>query len=249
MRAIRLDANLTSYIDVLQLQQRVARLVRQLGQPGALLPCEHEPTYVLGRSGSCKHIRAGSAASLAEDTGAKVHTGDRGGEITFHGPGQAVVYPIVDLKHVRIGPRAFVHALEDAMVHVCAKHGVHASARDEAQPGAWVHDQVGSNDRKIGAVGVRVKEGMTSHGLAFNVAPDLRYFDHIVPCGIDDRGVTSLANEQPQHEPVPAVQTIASQMMHSLLPFLGLSDAAVEHVDVQNTHQLDDATLLTLLSQ
>ena len=121
--------------------------------------------------------------------GFEIHPTDRGGDVTYHGPGQLVAYPVLDLSD-RPDVRKYVAALEEAMIRTCADHGVEAG-RHEEHRGAWV------GHKKIGAVGVHLARWITSHGLAFNVAPDLRHFQVIVPCGIADPrlGVTSLAQE------------------------------------------------------
>ena len=113
---------------------------------------------------------------------------DRGGDITYHGPGQIVAYPIVELKDP-LDLRRYVRILEAAIIDAAASFGV-AAARLEGHPGIWV-----DGERKLAAVGVRVKRGVTTHGLALNVNTDLRWFDEMIPCGIPDKGVTSLAGE------------------------------------------------------
>jgi len=151
-----------------------------------LLLLEHPPTYTLGKRARPEHVLVPPASVGAE----LVHT-DRGGDVTYHGPGQLVGYPILDLAATPGGARdvvAYVRALEDVLIEVCASFGV-AAHRDPAYTGVWV------GDRKIAAIGVRVARGRTMHGFALGVDVDLGMFDHIVPCGIHDRGVTSLAAE------------------------------------------------------
>jgi lipoyl(octanoyl) transferase len=155
--------------------------------PDLLLLLQHPPVITLGvRSGSRSHITA-SDAQLA-GLGIEVHETGRGGDVTYHGPGQIVGYPIIDLRPDRCDVHRYVRDLEEVMIRACADYGVTAG-RIEGLSGAWV----GSG--KIGAVGVRISRWITSHGFAFNVSTSLRDFRLIVPCGIADRGVTSLEKE------------------------------------------------------
>lgn len=121
--------------------------------------------------------------------GAEVQVVPRGGETTYHGPGQLVAYPLLALRGRGLGARAYVEALEDAMVAVAGAYGVAARGRVPGRTGVWV------GERKLGAVGVRISHGTTSHGLALNVDTDLAAFDPIVPCGAPDKAATSLAAE------------------------------------------------------
>ncbi|HET9728473.1 MAG TPA: lipoyl synthase [Acidimicrobiia bacterium] len=149
-----------------------------------LLLLEHPHVYTLGSSAHLEHVLCDPAS-----VGAELVAADRGGDVTYHGPGQLVGYPIVSLHEWRAGQRdvvAYVRALEDVLIAVCADFGV-AAGRSPGYTGVWVGDE------KIAAIGVRVSKGRTRHGFALNVAPDLSMFEHIVPCGIRDRGVTSLA--------------------------------------------------------
>jgi lipoate-protein ligase B len=162
---------------------------------------QHHPVYTLGRRGLETHLRGVSAGkpdekeAFAAATGADISASPRGGEATWHGPGQAVVYPVLALRPLNLGARAYVDALEDAMIAAAARWGVRAEARVGGRgPGAWV------GPRKIGAVGVRISRGVASHGIAFNACPDLTAYDAIIPCGEDvgrggARPVTSLDEE------------------------------------------------------
>ena len=151
-------------------------------RPNTLLLLEHPPVFTAGRR---------TLESERPIDGSRVIDVDRGGKITFHGPGQIVGYPIVKLRdqHNVVG---FVREIETALIKVCEEFGI-KSERYCERSGVWIRDEKG--DRKIAAIGIRVAKGVTMHGFALNVDPDLSYYDRIVPCGIPDAGVTSLANE------------------------------------------------------
>jgi lipoyl(octanoyl) transferase len=144
---------------------------------------EHDPVLTLGKSTRQGHIRVGVDA-LAE-RGVAVHRSTRGGDVTFHGPGQLVGYPIVNLRERKLGARCYVDALEEALIRTVAEYAITAK-RVDGRTGVWVGNE------KIAAIGVRISRGITSHGFALNVNTDLSYFDLIVPCGIPDAGVTSI---------------------------------------------------------
>lgn len=153
----------------------------------ALILVEHDPVLTLGRSAKLENVLADEAA-LAK-MGIEVVPTGRGGDVTYHGPGQVVGYPVISLAPDRKDVRRYVSDLEQVMIDVCASYGVEAT-RSEGQIGCWVDGR-----RKIGAIGVRISKWVTSHGFAFNVDPDMGHFGLIVPCGIADKPVTSLALE------------------------------------------------------
>lgn len=159
--------------------------------PDRLLLLEHPPVLTLGRRSDPSYVRA-SAAELAR-RGIELIETERGGEVTYHGPGQLVAYPIVKLTARGLLVRPFVRALESAMIDTASHYGVAASRRD-GFPGCWC-DAEGSRPRKIGALGVRVERGVTYHGIALNVTTDLDDFTLIDPCGIPGAAVTSIARE------------------------------------------------------
>ncbi|MGD8895658.1 MAG: lipoyl(octanoyl) transferase LipB [Acidobacteriota bacterium] len=172
-----------SYADGLDLQ---AKLVadRQAGDiPNQLLLLEHDPVFTLGRNARRENVLMSENA--LREKGFDVFESGRGGDVTYHGPGQVVGYPIIDLSPDRRDVHRYVRDLEEVMIRCCADYGIEAG-RVSGMTGTWVGDQ------KIGAIGVRISRWVTSHGFAFNVANDLSAFDLIVPCGIRDRGVTSL---------------------------------------------------------
>lgn len=175
-----------AYADAHALQERLVEARKGGALGDTLLLLEHPKVITMGRKASREHILLSDEA-LGE-RGYAVHETGRGGDVTFHGPGQLVVYPIIDLKPDREDVRRYVRDLEETMIRVCGDYGVSAE-RSAGLNGTWV------GTRKVGAVGVRISQWVTMHGMALNVNTDLGSFAAIVPCGIADRGVTSLAQE------------------------------------------------------
>ena len=172
------------YADALALQKTLVEERRAGRVPDLLLLLQHPAVITLGvRRDSRSHVKA-SARQLAAQ-GVEVHEAGRGGDVTYHGPGQIVAYPILDLRPDRCDVHRYVRDLEEVMIRVCTDYGI-AAQRVEGLSGAWVGAE------KIGAIVVRISRWITSHGFAFNVNTRLEDFQLIVPCGIDDRGVTSL---------------------------------------------------------
>lgn len=170
------------YEDAWQLQQRTAEAVRS-GANTTLILLEHPPVYTLGVRGRDANLLLPTEAYAAR--GAEVRRTDRGGDVTFHGPGQLVAYPIVDLRRYGEGPVWYVRSLEAMLIDVLSRFGIVAD-RSPGRPGVWVGDE------KIAAIGVRVSRGVTTHGFALNVNTDLAWFRDIVPCGLPAAGVTSM---------------------------------------------------------
>ncbi|MEX1254110.1 MAG: lipoyl(octanoyl) transferase LipB [Dehalococcoidia bacterium] len=174
---------LVEYGEAWALQRRLVEACREDGRARLLL-LEHPHTYTLGPRGKSEHLL------LSEDAltslGAAVHRVDRGGDVTYHGPGQLVGYPILDLRRWHQGPTWYVRSLETTLIDALATFDIEAR-REPGCPGVW------AGDAKIASIGVRVSRGITSHGFALNVDPDLDYFSHIVPCGLPDVRVTSMA--------------------------------------------------------
>uniref|UniRef100_A0A1D2A604 lipoyl(octanoyl) transferase n=1 Tax=Auxenochlorella protothecoides TaxID=3075 RepID=A0A1D2A604_AUXPR len=177
----------TPYSRGLELQDALAEAVARRATPDQLLLVQHAPVYTIGKRGSSRDFR--STPDQIRDLGAIIHSSPRGGEVTFHGPGQLVAYPIVHLRDRQLGARAYVESLEDALIDSLREYGIKARGRVPGGTGVWV------GDRKIAAVGVRISRGVASHGIALNVCTDLSWFRHIVPCGFRDKGVTSIAAE------------------------------------------------------
>ncbi|MBB4090395.1 lipoyl(octanoyl) transferase LipB [Salinibacter ruber] len=161
-------------------------------EPHVLLLLEHPPVYTLGKSGDAANLLV--SEERLEEVGATFHRIGRGGDVTFHGPGQLVGYPLFDLDRFFTDLGRYLRTLEEAIIRTCADYGV-TGTRVDGRTGVWVGPDDRGPERKICAMGVRCSRWVTMHGFALNVTTDLDYFDHIVPCGIDDRGVTSLAAE------------------------------------------------------
>lgn len=158
-----------------------------------VLLVEHPPTItVTRRPDAASHVLAGAEALAA--AGVERCDTDRGGDVTYHGPGQAVVYPIVDLQRLRLGIHGYIRALEQAAIETCAAWGLRCG-REPGATGVWTETDAGRPARKVAAIGVRVSRGVTMHGIALNVAPDLSHFGLIVPCGLHGREVTSMLAE------------------------------------------------------
>jgi len=174
------------YVSAWELQRAVHARRVSGAIPDSCLLLEHTPVYTAGKRTAVSDRPFG-------DPGAPVIDVDRGGKITWHGPGQLTAYPIIRLREP-VDVLAYVRALEEAMIRVCASFGVRA-VRVEGRSGAWIPAAGGLPDRKVGAIGARVARGVTMHGLALNCDSDLSWFDRIVPCGIRDAGVTSLTAE------------------------------------------------------
>ena len=199
-----------AYRPTWELQDELADQRRARRTGDRLLLLEHLPVYTIGRGGDEANLLA--TPERLREIGAELIRIDRGGDITFHGPGQIVAYPIVELRDA-LDLRRYVRTLEAAVIATVATFGVEA-ARLPGHPGIWV-----DGERKLAAIGVRVKRGVTTHGLALNVNTDLRWFDEMIPCGIPDRGVTSLARELGQPMPMDAV---ADELGQQLAAHLGL---------------------------
>lgn len=172
--------------------------------PDQLLLLEHPAVLTLGRRADPAHVLASPAELHA--LGIEVIEVERGGEVTYHGPGQLVAYPIVALAHRQLMIRPFVRALESALVATCVEHGV-AAARRDGHPGCWCGD-AGPNPRKIGALGLRVERGVTYHGIALNVTVDLADFALIDACGMPGVPSTSIAAERGDRFAVPTTESV-----------------------------------------
>jgi len=183
-----LDGSPLDFQEGWRLQRRLHAEVVAGDRPGALLLCQHAPVYTAGRRTRRDELPADPGGTPVVDV-------DRGGKITWHGPGQLVGYPVVRLR-TPVDVVAYVRALEEALIAVAGRYGVRGE-RVAGRSGVWVPPAAGVDGpaAKVAAIGVRVAEGVTMHGFALNVANDLAPYDRIVPCGIDDAGVTTLSRE------------------------------------------------------
>lgn len=185
-----------SYREVWALQERLLEETKRAKLSGAtgisrLLLVEHEPVFTLGRSGKAGNMLA--SAQLLGEKHAEFIQVDRGGDITFHGPGQLVAYPIFNLDEFSLGIKAYVNNLEEVVIRSLAHHGI-VGERLQGATGVWIEPH-SPRARKICAIGVRCSQGVSMHGFALNVNTDLSYFNLINPCGFTDKGVTSLQKE------------------------------------------------------
>ena len=204
-----IQAGVVDYREAWDWQVRVADGVRDGSQPETLLLLEHPHTYTRGRLAPDSDLLL-DAATLAE-RGITVVETDRGGLITYHGPGQLVAYPIIRLRG-RGGPHWYVRTLEQVIISVLADFGLTATTVD-GRTGVWTSD----GQRKIAAIGVKIAGGVAYHGFAINVDPELAMFDGIVPCGITDRAVTSMVAELGRAVDVDAVaESVAQRFYHEL---------------------------------
>ena len=186
--------------------------------PNHLLLCELPHTYTLGKSGKPEHLLLDEAALSAHE--ASFHRINRGGDITYHGPGQLVGYPILDLDNFKADIHWYLRTLEEAVIRTLAEYGLNAG-RIAGLTGVWFDWAEGAaNPRKICAFGVKCSRWVTLHGLALNVNPDLSYFGHIVPCGITDKAVTSLAQELGNSTSV-SVAEVQEQLLRHFLDLFG----------------------------
>ncbi len=233
-----------AYDDGLRLQSEIAALRLEGRVHNVLLLLEHPPVLTLGRNAHRENVLASD--KLLASRGVTLYEINRGGDVTYHGPGQLVGYPIFDLRSLvngrggRLGPVDFVRMMEEALIRVCGEFGVRAG-RIAGLTGVWCDAAAESKDvgqtpgkgqeRKIGAIGIHVSRGITSHGFAFNVTTDLREFQLINPCGITDKPVTSLEREIPEEVALPGLEEIAHQAARQFGHVFGQQVLAVESLD------------------
>jgi len=211
------------YDDALALQRQLLESRVDGAIPDTLLLLEHPHVVTLGRRTLDSHVISDGETLAA--AGVELKESDRGGEATYHGPGQLVAYPIVNLRALGLGPVSYVAALEQAIIETLAVYLIDAHSV-AGRTGIWVggdgeNPGEGNNPagRKIAAIGVRISRGVSMHGLALNVAPDLSMYDHIVPCGMPGLDVTSIEAEQGA---APPVKIVGEQLAEKLADALGV---------------------------
>ncbi|NOY38547.1 MAG: lipoyl(octanoyl) transferase LipB [Chlorobi bacterium] len=186
---------------------------------GYLLFVEHPHVYTIGKSGKKDNLLIPEEQLKREKIG--FYHIDRGGDITYHGPGQIVGYPVFDLDILGIGVKKYIYLLEESVIRTLARLGLSAQRLD-GTTGVWMHTGKNEIPQKICAIGVRVSRGVTMHGFAFNVNTDLHYFTYINPCGFTDKGVTSIAGETGREADMEAVKTI---LKDNILAVFGITRA------------------------
>ncbi len=189
--------------------------------PDTLLLLEHDPVYTLGRRADDTHIHAAPDAVAAE-----IVYSDRGGLATYHGPGQLVAYPILNIRNLRLGPVSYVRILEETIIQLLLQFGI-SGHRVVGKTGVWVGGEPGSKPaekdnpagRKIAAIGLRLSEGVAIHGMALNVNTDLGYYEHIIPCGMPGLDVTSMHQETGQSFKLETVAKFWAELFTDILFF------------------------------
>ena len=223
------------YAEGLALQARVVA-GRKAGLIGdTLLLLEHPPVITIGRNSHRENILA--TDSELQQRGITLHEINRGGDVTYHGPGQLVGYPILDLRGdlagktgPHLGAVDYVRQLEQVLIRTCAEYGI-LTQRIPGRTGVWTIPIGSAQERKIAAIGVHISRAITSHGFALNVTTDLRDFDLIVPCGINDRAVTSIEEELASERPVPSLNEVANTAARSFGAIFGGQMLAVSGVE------------------
>ena len=184
------DLGLIEYDAAWELQRRLVAARKAGAVPDVLLLCEHPHVITLGRNGNLGNLRA--SGQMLHQMGVSFFETDRGGDITYHGPGQLVGYPILNLAEIRRDVAWYMRSLEEAMIRATAEFGI-PSMRVAGRTGVWIDVPAESGgEEKLAAIGVHLSRWVTSHGFAYNVSTDLHYFDLIVPCGIEDKRAASL---------------------------------------------------------
>jgi lipoyl(octanoyl) transferase len=251
------DLGVVEYGAAWELQRRVVAARKAGNIPDALLLCEHPHVITLGRSGKINHLRAPD--EMLRQMGVSFFETNRGGDITYHGPGQLVGYPILNLAEIRRDVGWYVRSLEEAMIHATSEFGI-ASRRVAGRTGVWV-DVAGAareeaeevkevqeaqeikDEEKLAAIGVHISRWVTSHGFAYNASTDLRYFDLIVPCGILGKRATSLEKLLGRNV---GLNEIAPRISAHLAELLGLRMRSCAREELESVLRAHEESAMTL---
>ncbi len=203
-----IDLGLMDYAEAWEYQKQLFDKTLEAKNKGEktanfLLFCEHPHVYTLGKSGKRENLLVSD--QWLEEHGVSFYHTDRGGDITYHGPGQLVGYPVFDLDNFDLSVKEFVFDIETILIRTVKRYGLHG-ARLERATGVWIDAGIKGKERKIAAIGMRIQQKVSMHGFALNVNTDLEYFNHINPCGFTDKGTTSLQKELNREVDMPAVK-------------------------------------------
>ncbi len=214
------DLGLIKYKDAWDYQEKLHNSLKEEKVSGNqisneyLLFCEHPNVYTIGKSGNKDNLLLDYLQLQAKNV--EFFYTNRGGDITYHGPGQIVGYPIVDLDSRKVGVKKYIWLLEEAIINTLEEYGITAGRMDSAT-GVWLDTDIPNAARKITAIGVKVSRAITMHGFAFNINTDLQYFNYINPCGFTDKGVTSLAKELGKEQNINEVKAKLKYHLEKLL--------------------------------
>lgn len=214
------------FTDIIRIKTHNRNLApdEQVSTPNYLLFCQHPHVYTLGKSGAAEHLLIDE--QRLDLIGASYYKINRGGDITYHGPGQLVGYPILDLDNFFTDIHKYLRFLEEAVILTLKEYGIEAG-RVNGQTGVWIED------RKICAIGVRSSRWVTMHGFAFNINTNLDYFGYIVPCGISDKGVTSLQKELGHPVAMHEVETLVKKHFAQLFEAHYIFETVAAHPSTQ----------------
>ena len=228
-----IDLGLVAYAEAYALQKRIVTARKAGAVEDVLLLCEHPHVITQGRNGKREHLLA--SERVLRQKNVEYFETSRGGDVTYHGPGQIVGYPVLNLAAIRRDVVWYVRMLEEVMIRATADFGL-ASHRVPGRTGIWV--QAGATEEKLGAIGVHISRWITSHGFAYNVSTDLRYFDLIVPCGIADRKAASLEKALGRTVPLPEVNARLARHCCEVFGLQGVPVSSAELTKRLNAHEL-----------
>lgn len=205
-------------LQLVEFESNISKKLRGEEVSNILFLCEHKPVITFGKSANSNNLLFNK--NWLEKKGVEVYETERGGDVTFHGPGQLVVYPHFDLETLQIGVKEYVFRIEEVILRTIADYGIFGT-RSKGYTGVWL-DLDTPRERKIAAIGIKCSRGVTMHGLALNVSTDLSYFNYIVPCGIEGKGVTSMEKEL---ERVVEISEVKEKIVYYFSEVFGMNTA------------------------